>query len=250
MMNDQQLLRYSRQIMLPQLDIAGQEKLLSASALIIGLGGLGCPAAMYLAAAGVGRLVLADDDVLELSNLQRQIAHKTASLGMNKAMSAAASIQALNPDVFINTCTERLAGKRLEQEVAAVDVVLDCSDNLQTRQAVNAACHLHRKPLVSGAAIRMEAQFAVFDLRQTDSPCYQCLYADDTELSLNCAENGVLAPLVGIIGALQALEAVKLLAGVGIGSSGRLLVFDAQYLQWREMKLLKAKDCRVCGAAS
>lgn len=250
MMDDQQLLRYSRQIMLPQLDIAGQEQLLSGTVLIIGLGGLGCPAAMYLAAAGVGQLVLADDDVVELSNLQRQIAHRTDSIGKSKVASAAAAIEALNPDTEIRILATRLLGQDLEAEVAAADIVLDCSDSLRTRLAVNKACHLHRKPLVSGAAIRMEAQLAVFDLRLPDSPCYQCLYSEDSELSLSCSESGVLAPLVGIIGAMQALEALKLLAEIGEKSSGRLLAFDGQSLQWREMKLLRDADCPVCGAVS
>jgi adenylyltransferase/sulfurtransferase len=245
MMNDNQLLRYSRQIMLPDVDIEGQEKLLSARVLIVGLGGLGSPVAMYLAAAGVGNLILADFDAVDLSNLQRQIAHTTDRIGQNKAQSAAHTLRDLNPDIQI-TCIETLLdAEALAIQVAAATVVIDCSDNFATRFAINAACVAAKVPLVSGAAIRLEGQVAVFDARSALSPCYRCLY-EESEEDLTCAANGVLAPLVGIIGSMQALEAIKLIAGFGANLAGRLLLFDARYSQWRELKLPKDEKCPVC----
>ncbi|MDC0598769.1 molybdopterin-synthase adenylyltransferase MoeB [Gammaproteobacteria bacterium] len=245
-MNDQQLLRYSRQIMLPQLDISGQEKLLAARVLIIGLGGLGCPAAMYLASAGVGQLTLVDDDKVELSNLQRQIAHVTASVGMSKVASAGAMLKQLNPEVKVIELEQRLSGEALNAEVANADVILDCTDNFETRFAVNKAAIKYKRPLISAAAIRMEGQITVFDNRQVDSPCYQCLYDENSELNLSCSESGVMAPLVGIIGAMQAMETIKLLTDLGRSLTGKLLLLDATSMQWQAMQLSKDKNCTAC----
>jgi molybdopterin/thiamine biosynthesis adenylyltransferase len=246
-MNDDQLLRYSRQIMLPQIDVAGQEKLLASRALVIGAGGLGSPAAMYLAAAGVGHLVIADHDVVELSNLQRQLLHRDGDIGRPKAVSASDTLRAVNPDVVVTPVEARLQGEPLATEVRLSDVVLDCSDNFDTRFAVNAACVRHQIPLVSGAAIRLEGQVAVFDAGQADSPCYQCLYRDGEDAEQTCAENGVLAPLVGIIGSLQALEALKVLLTLGDTLAGRLVVFDGLAHEWRTLKLQRDPACPTCG---
>lgn len=246
-MNDEQLLRYSRQLMLPRFDVAGQEKLLQARVLIVGLGGLGCPAAMYLAAAGVGQLTLVDHDKVDLSNLQRQIAHTTASVGQFKVESAQATLLALNPTVRVSAIKQRLEGEALSALVGEHDVVLDCTDNFTTRFALNAACVRHKVPLVSGAAIRLEAQVSVFDPRRPESPCYRCLYGEDEEADMSCAQNGVIAPLVGIIGSLQALEAMKLIGGFGEPLTGKLLLLDAAWMQWRELKLKKNPECPVCG---
>jgi molybdopterin/thiamine biosynthesis adenylyltransferase len=243
--NDEQLLRYSRQIMLPDVDIDGQEKLLAARVLIIGLGGLGSPVAMYLAAAGVGHLVLADFDAVDLTNLQRQIAHTNARIGMNKAESAAQALRELNPDVQIDCIAQILDADNLAAQVAGATVVVDCTDNFQTRFAINAACVTAKVPLVSGAAIRLEGQIAVFDSRATNSPCYRCLYEEDSD-DLTCAANGVLAPLVGIVGSMQALETIKLICGFGTNLAGRLLLLDARHSQWRELKLPKDENCPVC----
>ncbi|PCJ42950.1 MAG: molybdopterin-synthase adenylyltransferase MoeB [SAR86 cluster bacterium] len=245
-MNDDQLLRYSRQIMLPGIDIAGQEKLLAARVLIVGAGGLGCPAAMYLASSGVGQITLADNDKVELSNLQRQIAHHSTSLGLSKVASLKESIRQLNPEVVVTALAERLHGDILSVEINKADVVVDCSDNLQTRLEINKYCKQHKVPLVSGAAIRMEAQLSVFDHRLPESPCYQCIYDDKSELSLSCSESGVIAPLVGIIGSMQALEAIKLICGIGDTVCGRLLILDAATMQWREMALEKNQLCPIC----
>ena len=245
MMNDQQLLRYSRQIMLNDIDIEGQEKLLAARVLIVGLGGLGSPVAMYLAAAGVGHLVLADFDHVDLSNLQRQIVHTQVRIGTNKAISAAQTLRELNPEVHI-TCIEKpLDLESLDDQVRQVDVVADCTDNFATRFAINAACVKAKVPLVSGAAIRLEGQVAVFDARDENSPCYRCLY-EESEEDLTCAANGVLAPLVGVIGSLQALETIKLIAGIGTTLKGSLQLFDARHAQWRTIKLPKDPHCPVC----
>lgn len=246
-MNDEQLLRYSRQIMLPDVDIDGQEKLLAARVLIIGLGGLGSPVAMYLAAAGVGRLVLADFDAVDLSNLQRQIAHTSARIGVNKAVSAAQSLRELNPEIAIECIEKILDADNLAEQVQQADVVVDCTDNFATRFAINAACVAAKVPLVSGAAIRLEGQVAVFDMRNEACPCYRCLYEEDSD-DATCAANGVLAPLVGIIGSMQALETIKLICGFGTSLTGRLLLLDARHMQWREMKLPKDHQCPVCGA--
>ena len=246
-MNDDQLLRYSRQIMLPEFDIAGQERLLSARVLIAGVGGLGSPAAMYLAAAGVGHLTLADDDAVDLSNLQRQIAHGEATLGQSKATSAAAAISRINSTVSTAPLCARLEGAVLAAAVADADVVLDATDNMASRVAINRLCVDTRTPLVSGAAIRMEGQVAVFDARVAESPCYQCLYPDEEGEELNCADNGVIAPLVGIVGTVQAMEAVKLIAGVGDTLVGHVLYLDAKRMEWRKFTLPKNPKCAVCG---
>lgn len=247
-MNDDELLRYSRQIMLPDFDIAGQERLLAAKVLIVGLGGLGSPVALYLAAAGVGELWLADHDTVDLSNLQRQIAHGEGDIGRSKVASAAAAIRALNARTRVDAIGERLQGPLLDDAVRAVDLVVDCSDNFATRFALNAACWRHRRPLVSGAAIRSEGQLLVVDPRAAGSPCYRCLYDDAAgDEQLSCAQNGVLAPVVGVVGALQALEAVKAIAGFGRPAWGRLQVFDGAALEWRSLTLRKNADCPVCG---
>jgi molybdopterin/thiamine biosynthesis adenylyltransferase len=245
-MNDDELLRYSRQIMLPQMDIAGQESLLNANVLIIGLGGLGCPAAMYLASSGVGHLTLADDDDVDLSNLQRQIAHVTDNIGLPKVASAAQAILKINDNVIVTQLNSRLEGKALAQAISSADVVLDCTDNFSTRFAINAEAIQQKVPLVSGAAIRLEGQISVFDSRNQESPCYQCLYQEGDDLQLSCSESGVMAPLVGIIGTLQAMECIKLIAGIGKTLTGRLLFLDAQTMQFREMALKKNPDCVCC----
>ncbi|BCX82908.1 molybdopterin-synthase adenylyltransferase [Methylomarinovum caldicuralii] len=249
-MNDELLLRYSRQILLPQLDIWGQEKLIQARVLIVGAGGLGCPAAMYLAAAGVGHLTIADDDTVELSNLQRQIAHHTEDIGRPKAESTAATLSALNPNVKVEALCRRLEGEALAAQVAGADLVLDCSDNFATRFAVNRACVQAGRPLVSGAAIRFEGQVAVFDPRQPDSPCYHCLYPDQGELEERCSRNGVIAPVTGIVGSVQALEAIKVLAGIGRPLTGRLLILDGLQMSWHCVNLPRNPSCPTCGASS
>ena len=246
MISDEQLLRYNRQIMLPALDVAGQERLLSASVLVIGLGGLGCPAALYLAAAGVGELVLADGDVVELSNLQRQIAHGQADLGQPKVQSAAESILAINPDTQLRCIEQKLSGEQLLEAVAAVDLVVDASDSFATRLEVNQACIRAGNPLVSGAAIRSEGQVVVID---AGSPCYRCIYPEDLgDENLSCSESGVLAPMVGVIGTLQALEAVKLLSGFGEPLVGEMLLIDGWSLQVQRIKLRKNPRCPHCGS--
>ncbi|TDO12512.1 adenylyltransferase/sulfurtransferase [Halomonas ventosae] len=253
-MDDQALLRYSRQIMLDPIDIAGQQRLLAGHALVIGAGGLGSPVALYLAAAGLGRLTLADADEVELSNLQRQIAHATADLGRNKAESAREAALALNPGCCIHALTAHLDGEALAQAVAAADVVLDCTDRFSSRYAINAACQAARVPLVSGAAIRFSGQLAVFDARDPDSPCYACLYPPEGAASgegdeaLSCAESGVVAPLVGLIGSFQALEAIKLVSGAGTPHRG-LSTFDGLAGQWRHFRVLRDPACTVCGKA-
>lgn len=247
-MNDAELLRYSRHIMLPDIDIAGQEALLAAHVVIVGLGGLGCPAALYLASAGVGKLTLVDHDRVELSNLQRQIAHTTADIDKPKAESVADSLHALNPGIDVQARVEKLAEDNCAALVQAADLVVDASDNFSIRFALNKACVQLRKPLVSAAAIRGEAQVAVFNATAA-SPCYRCLYddaADDDDLS--CSQSGVLAPLVGIVGALQALEALKVIVGFGNSLDGYLLTFDATQMEWRKLRLRKHPACPCCGA--
>lgn len=245
-MNDQQLLRYSRQIMLPLCDITGQQKLLAAKVLIVGAGGLGSPAAMYLAAAGVGHIVIYDDDVVDLSNLQRQIAHRTLDIGMDKAISSRQTLKALNPDINVTAVKQRLTGEVLDDEVKKADVVLDCSDNFSTRFAVNAACVHRQTPLVSGAAIRFEGQVAVFTPGRDNSPCYNCLYHSDGEEPLNCATNGVIAPITGIVGSIQALEAMKLIMAIGTTLTGRLLLIDGLAMEFNSMRLKRNSACPTC----
>jgi molybdopterin-synthase adenylyltransferase len=248
-MNDQQLLRYSRHILLQEIGIEGQEKLIGAHALIIGAGGLGSPAALFLAASGVGTLTICDNDTVDLTNLQRQIMHRTASIGMNKVDSARATLAEINPEVHVNNLKERVESARLHELVAQADVILDCSDNFATRYALNRACVLLKKPLVSGAAIRFAGQVSVFDLRLESSPCYHCLYPENSESEdTRCAEMGVFAPLVGIIGSLQAAEALKLLLGTGTTLCGRLLLMDALDSELRTIKLSRDVNCPVCNA--
>ncbi len=246
-MNDNQLLRYSRQIMLPQVDVAGQQLLLAAKVLIVGTGGLGSPAAIYLAAAGLGQITLYDDDQVDLSNLQRQIAHYTTDIGADKVISTQQTLNKINPDVNVLAHKQRLTGQHLEQEVALADVVLDCSDNFATRFAINAACVRQKTPLVSGAAIRFEGQVAVFTPGKNDSPCYHCLYNDNSEELQNCATNGVIAPITGIIGSIQALEAMKLIMQIGETLAGRLLLLDGLTMEWQSMRLKKNPNCPCCG---
>ncbi|CAG0930214.1 MAG: Sulfur carrier protein ThiS adenylyltransferase [Rhodocyclaceae bacterium] len=248
-MNDEQLLRYSRHILLPQIGIEGQERLLAARALMIGAGGLGSPAALYLAAAGIGTLVLCDDDTVDLTNLQRQILHYTASVGRPKALSGRDTLALINPEVNVVALERRLEGELLDEQVAAADVVLDCSDNFATRHAINRACATHRKPLVSGAAIRFDGQVSVFDLRKAQSPCYNCLFPEGRDVEeVRCAVMGVFAPLTGIIGATQAAEALKLVAGCGTSLSGGLLLLDGLAMEWRRIALGKDPGCAVCGS--
>lgn len=246
-MNDQQLLRYSRHILLPEIGIEGQEKLIGAHALIIGAGGLGSPAALFLAASGVGTLTLCDNDTVDLTNLQRQILHRTSSIGMNKVDSAHAALAEINPEVRVNNLKERVESARLHELVAQADVILDCSDNFNTRYALNRACVQLKKPLVSGAAIRFSGQVTVFDFRQEHSPCYNCLFPENAENEdTRCAEMGVFAPLVGIIGSLQAAEALKLLMGIGTSMCGKLLMMDALHSGLRTIKLSRDVNCPVC----
>lgn len=246
-MTDDDLLRFSRQIMLPEVDVAGQDKICAGHVAVIGLGGLGSPVAMYLASAGVGRLTLIDDDQVEISNLQRQIIHTEAFLNTPKVDSAAAMIRQLNQNTDVETLSRRLPQAELDSLAEKVDVILDATDNFSTRYAINSACLRSRTPLVSGAAIRMEGQISVFDSRQPNSPCYQCLYQDGSDEALNCAENGVLAPMVGIIGTMQALEALKLLAGFGEPLVGRVLYIDGKRMEIRSLKLNRDPNCEACG---
>lgn len=246
-MNDEQLLRYSRQIMLPAFDIEGQQRLQSASVLIVGLGGLGSPVSMYLAAAGVGHLILVDDDAVDLSNLQRQIVHTEQGIGISKVESAANTLRALNHDTRLTIVNKRLDQDGLVALLSdGVDLVVDACDNFSTRFMINRACVDAGVPLVSGAAIRLEGQVAVFDSRRAASPCYQCLYRGGDDEQMSCARNGVLAPLVGVIGSMQALEAIKILAGLGQDLCGKLLLFDAFSSHWRELRLPRDPACPVC----
>jgi molybdopterin/thiamine biosynthesis adenylyltransferase len=248
-MNDQQLLRYSRHILLKEIGIEAQQAWLDAKVLIIGLGGLGSPAALYLAASGVGRLTLCDDDTVELSNLQRQIIHRTHAVGLTKVDSAQAVLHEVNSEVVCVALASRVDAAQLNELVAKADVVLDCSDNFATRYAVNRACLTHRKPLVSGAAIQFDGQVAVFDFRREEVPCYNCLFPEDTVAAeLRCATTGVFAPLVGIVGTMQAAESLKLLAGIERGLSGKLLVCNALDMTLQRSTVSKDFACAVCGA--
>jgi molybdopterin-synthase adenylyltransferase len=247
-MEDAQLLRYSRHILLTELGIDAQQKFAAAHALIVGAGGLGAPAAQFLAAAGVGTLTLCDADTVDLTNLQRQILFATADVGRPKVAAAKARLNAVNPEVRIATVEARVGPAELAPLVAAADVVLDCSDNFATRHAVNRACVAARTPLVSGAAIRFDGQVSVFDSRDSASPCYHCLFGEGEEIEeTRCATMGVFAPLVGIIGTTQAAEALKLIAGVGETLAGRLLLLDAFAMRWREVNILRDPACPVCG---
>ena len=248
-MTDEQLLRYSRHILLDALGIEGQERILAAHALIIGAGGLGSPAALYLASAGVGKITLVDDDTVDFTNLQRQILHTQARVGMPKAESGKQALAAINPEIAIIPLQQRLSGATLDTLVASADIVLDCTDNFATRHAINRACVLHRKPLVSGAAVRFDGQISVYDLRRDDSPCYHCLFPEGEDVEeVRCAVMGVFAPLTGIIGSMQAAEALKVLADIGNPLTGRLLLLDALEMEWRSVKFNKDAGCAVCGS--
>ncbi|MGB4114984.1 MAG: HesA/MoeB/ThiF family protein [Polaromonas sp.] len=247
-MNDSQLLRYSRHILLDELGIEGQQKLLASHALIIGAGGLGSPVALYLGSAGVGHITVADHDTVDATNLQRQIAHTLADVGQPKAQSIQQSIAAINPDVQVTVITRRADDELLDDLVQHADVVLDCTDNFATRHAINRACVKHGKPLVSGAAIRFDGQVTVYDPRDAKSPCYACVFPETATLEeAQCATMGVFAPLVGIIGSVQAAEALKLLMGVGQTLTGRLLMLDARSMSWSEITMPHNVDCSVCG---
>ena len=246
-MNDDQLLRYSRHILLPEFGVEGQEKLNSAHALVIGAGGLGSPVTLYLAAAGVGTLTICDGDQVDLTNLQRQIVHRSESIGRNKVDSARDTLTSINPGVRVHALAERVEGARLDALVADADVVLDGCDNFSTRHAVNRACVKHRKPLVSGAGVRFDGQISVFDMRAEDAPCYACLFPEDAESEeVRCAVMGVFAPLTGIVGTIQAAEALKVLTGVGKTLAGRLLLLDALTMDLRTVGLKKDPACAVC----
>ena len=248
-MNDAQLLRYSRHILLDEIGIEGQQKLLAARVLVVGAGGLGSPAAMYLASAGVGRLTLVDDDLVDLTNLQRQIAHTTARVGQPKAESARATLLAINPEIEVLALVERADEARLAELVAAADVVLDCTDNFATRHAVNRACVAAAKPLVSGAVIRFDGQVSVFDPRGGAQPCYSCLFPQDQQFEdVACSTMGVFAPLVGVVGAMQAAEALKLVMGIGQSLAGRLLLLDGLHMEWNSIAIGRNDDCPVCAA--
>jgi molybdopterin-synthase adenylyltransferase len=248
-MNDAQLIRYSRHILLNEIGIEGQAQLLAARVLVVGAGGLGCPAALYLGSAGVGSLTLVDDDTVEATNLQRQIAHRTAGIGQLKVESLKDAVLAINPDITIHTRAQRADAALLDGLVRQADVVLDCTDNFSTRHAINQACVTHRKPLVSGAALRFDGQLAVYDLRKNDSPCYACLFPEtESPEETNCATMGVFAPLVGMVGTMQAAEALKLLCGAGHTLAGRLLMIDAKSMNFSDMALARSPACPCCGA--
>lgn len=248
-MDDTQLLRYSRHILLNEVGVEGQQRILQSRVLVVGLGGLGSPVALYLATAGVGQLTLVDHDTVDLTNLQRQIAHTQARVGQAKVESARQALLAINPDLCITALQERADAQRLQTLVEQTDLVIDCSDNFQTRQALNAACVRQRLPLVSGAAIRFDGQLAVYDPRQVDSPCYACVFPPDTAFEeTRCATMGVFAPLVGIIGSMQAAEALKLISGAGSPAIGRLLMLDGRDMRWTDIRLPRNPHCPVCGS--
>lgn len=247
-MTDEQLLRYSRHILLDDLGIEGQTRILAAHAVVIGAGGLGSPAALYLASAGMGKLTLVDDDTVDFTNLQRQILHTQARVGMAKVASGQQALTAINPEIDIVPLKTRLAGTALDELIATADVVLDCSDNFATRHAINRACVRHRKALVSGAAIRFDGQISVYDLRQDHTPCYNCLFPEGEAVEeVRCAVMGVFAPLTGIIGTMQAAEALKLVSGIGETLTGRLLLLDALGMEWRNIRFGKDSACAICG---
>jgi len=246
--NDDQLLRYSRHILLDDVGIEGQQRLVDSHVLVVGAGGLGSPVAMYLAASGVGHITIADHDVVDLTNLQRQIAHTTSRVGHPKVESAAQAMLALNPEVRVTALANKLDAAQLNAIVPTVTVVVDCCDNFETRQAVNAACVKHKVPLVSGAAIRMDGQLAVYDARDDKSPCYACIFPpDQAPEEVRCATMGVLAPLVGVIGTMQAMETVKLITGIGSRLTGRLQMLDGRGMEWSEVRLQRNAACPVCG---
>ena len=247
-MRDEQLLRYSRHILLEEIGIEGQQRILASRALIIGAGGLGSPVALYLGSAGVGHITVVDHDVVDLTNLQRQVAHNMASIGQTKVASILRAIAAINPEVQGEVLQTRADAALLDTLVAQADVVLDCCDNFATRQAINASCVKHRKPLVSGAAIRFDGQISVYDARDSNSPCYACIFSPTTTFEeTRCATMGVFAPLVGIIGSMQAAEALKLLSKTGQSLAGRLLMLDGRSMEFSEVRIARQSDCPVCG---
>ena len=245
-LSDRALLRYSRHILLPQVGIEGQEKLLQAQVLIVGLGGLGSSAAMYLAASGVGHLLIADYDYVDLSNLQRQLIHNSDNIDKPKTESARETLYRLNPDIKITTINEKMDFSRLQQYITNVDVVVDASDNFEIRYAINETCWQALKPVVYGAAIRMEGQLSVFDARVAESPCYQCLYSEGSYVDESCVANGILSPVVGVIGSIQALETIKIILQIKDVLVGRLLLFDGYAMNWRELRLIRDMNCKVC----
>ncbi len=250
-MTDEQLLRYSRHILLDAFGIEGQERILNCHALVVGAGGLGSPAALYLASAGIGKLTLVDDDNVDFTNLQRQILHTQARVGMAKVESGKVALQAINSEIDIIPLQARLSGEALDALVATADIVLDCTDNFATRHAINRACVRHRKPLVSGAAVRFDGQVSVYDLRRDDAPCYHCLFPDGEEVVVvRCAVMGVFAPLTGIVGTMQAAEALKLAAGIGESLNGRLLLLDALTMEWRNVRFKRDPGCTICGPSA
>ncbi len=249
-MNDDQLLRYSRQIMLPSIDIEGQQALLDSRVLVIGMGGLGSPVGLYLAAAGVGHLVISDFDDVDLSNLQRQVAHTSDNIGLAKVESAKQSFHAINPLIKITALNKKLEDAELLEQVKQADIVIDCCDNFETRFAINDACVAAKTPLVSGAAIRFEGQISVFDSRDKTCPCYNCLYPRDGAVAQSCSDNGVIAPITGIIGSMQALEAIKVLTGAGKSLQGRVLLLDGLSMDWQSMTLPRNPNCPTCSNAA
>ena len=246
-LSEQEMLRYNRQIILKQFDFDGQEALKQASVLILGAGGLGCASSQYLATAGIGKLTLIDDDVVELSNLQRQVLHHDADIGTKKVLSASNSLKQLNPHLEVETIDKRLTDEALSALIANHSLVLDASDNVETRNQLNKLCYALKTPLVSGAAIRMEGQVSVFTYQEDSQPCYQCLSALFGNAALSCVEAGVMSPVVGIIGAVQAMEAIKVIANYGTPKQGKILMLDAMSMSWREMNLMKMPNCPVCG---
>lgn len=247
-MNDDQLLRYSRHILLDEVGIEGQQRLIDAHVLVVGAGGLGSPVALYLAASGVGHISIADHDVVDLTNLQRQIAHSTERVGQPKVDSAAQAMHALNPEVRVTALVQKLDAVQLDAIVPTVTVVVDCCDNFETRQAVNAACVKHKVPLVSGAAVRLDGQLAVYDARDAQSPCYACIFPpDEAPEEVRCATLGVLAPLVGVVGTMQAMETVKLITGMGSNLVGKLQMLDGRHMDWSTLRLQRNPQCPVCG---
>jgi len=246
-MNDHELLRYSKQIMLPQIDVEGQQKIIDSTMLIIGMGGLGSPTALYLAAAGVGHLIIADFDQVELSNLQRQIIHRTADIGEDKVDSAKAKLLELNPNITVTVANEIMHSDNLASLIKDVDIVLDGTDNFESRFEINKACVECHKPLISAAVIRFEGQISVFKGYEVDQPCYQCLYSEQGNGRESCVENGVLAPVAGLVGTIQALQAIKVLLGIGEQLCGELLLIDGLDLSFRKVKIVKDSECPICG---
>ncbi|HMU63501.1 MAG: molybdopterin-synthase adenylyltransferase MoeB [Nitrosomonas sp.] len=250
-MNDDQLLRYSRHILLPQIDINGQEKLSKSCVLIVGLGGLGCPAALYLAASGINKLIICDPDLVDLTNLQRQILHTTQSVGEAKTSSAERTLYQINPTIEIISLKKRITEDVLQEYISQVDAIIDASDNFITRNLISQMCYHHKKPLISGAVTGFNGQITVFDHRKQENPCYQCLFPElNTDSDVNCAVMGVFAPLAGVIGSIQAAETIKVLLDIGTTLSGRLLLLDGLTMQLRTIKINKDPDCHVCGAVA